>query len=203
MILLTVFFFDIFLQFVEYCDIISFNADHGAKNNLHDYMGKYSNWVKKAEAPDIENYYAFKDGRQGKAVKNLFFCLFMFFLQIISGLINSPSSHSFLVFYPYIFVFLPFPFFLCASVRLFFLPDTLTKKQWDKSLGSLKHSDIGLIFTSGICLLCEIVYFFKHFSVLKTDGSFPVELLFFILHVVLVSSSVLYGFFYDKNFSGK
>lgn len=166
-------------------------------------MGKYSNWVKKAEAPDIENYYVFGTERQKRAVKNLMFCLFMFCLHIISGLINSPSSRSFLVFYPYVFIFLPFPFLFCASVRLFFLPDTITKKQWDKSLGSLKHSDIGLIITSGICLLCEIVYLLRQFSNLRDTGSLQIEFIFAILQVLLVSSSILYGFFYDKNFTGK
>ncbi len=165
-------------------------------------MGKYSSWVKKAETPDIENYYAFGSDRRKKAVKNLFYCLFMFCLHIISGVMNSPSSHSFLVFYPYVFIFLPFPFLFCASVRMFFLPDTITRKQWDKSLGSLKHSDIGLIFTSGGCAICETVYFCKQFSVLTETGLLTTELIFFVLQIALVLSSILYGVFYDKNFSG-
>lgn len=166
-------------------------------------MAKYSNWVKKAEVPDIVNYYAFSGNKKKKEILNLLFCLFMFFVHIVSGLINPPSSHSFLVFYPYAFIFLPFAFLLYASVRLFVLPETITKKQWDKSLGSLKHSDIGLIIVSGICVVCEIVFISTHISDLKDSASMTVELLFCGLQIVLLSSSVLYGFFYDKNFSGK
>lgn len=166
-------------------------------------MGKYSSWVKKAEAPDIENYYTFEADRRIKAVKNLLYCLFMFSFHVLSGCINSPSSHSFLVFLPYACIFLPFAFLICASCRLFFLPDTLTKKQWEKSLGNMKHSGTALIFTSGLCTLCEIVFLILHFPSLRENVSLSMEISFCALQIILLTASVLYGFFYDKNFSGK
>lgn len=165
-------------------------------------MAKYSNWVKKAEAPDIGNFYAFTGNKKKKSIINFFFCFGMLVLQVVSGLINPPSSHSFLVYLPYVTVFLPFPFLLGASCRLFRQPVVLSRKQWEKSLGSLKHSDIGLIIVSGICLVCELVYIILHYQDLVTASSLPVEFAFCCLQAVLLAAAILYGVFYDKNFSG-
>lgn len=166
-------------------------------------MAKYSTWVKKAEAPDVENYYAFTGKRQAKAAQNLCLCLIMFLVHICSGFINPPSSHSFLVFLPYVFNFIPFAYIFFASVRLFFLPESVSRKQWDKSFGTLKHAGTGLIITSGICLVCELVFIFMNLASLKASPFLRTELLFCGLQGVLLASAVLYGFYYDKKFSGR
>lgn len=166
-------------------------------------MGKYSRWIKKTEETDIENFYAFTGNKKIKAVRNALFCIFMFVMHVASGFTNPLSSHSFLVFFPYVFMFIPFPFLLASSVRLFILPVSITKKQWEKSLGSLKKAGIGLIILSGLCLLCEVVFFFTHTAQLRETGAIRTELVFGIMQLILFSASLLYGFFFDKNFSGK
>lgn len=82
------------------------------------------------------------------------------------------------------------------------LPGNISKKQWDKSLGSLKHAAVGLIIASAVCILCETVYFFMHLDSLRMTASLQAEAVFFVLQLVLLVSAILYGIFYDKNFSG-
>ena len=160
---------------------------------------RYKNWIKNAETPDEKDFFVLPDDgkrRHKDAFINLGFC-FLF----IALLVNQSSSRTAWIFYPYIVLFLPavyFAFGACAFSSFVFARSSvsLSRKEWEKSLARCKHSGGALLVLSGINALLEIVFIVLH----RNDGVMR-DIVYLGALLVLVVCSVLYGAFFDRNFS--
>lgn len=195
---------------------------------FHKNMSRYKNWIKNAETPDEPDYHLlpYDEKTKGKvAAINFFFCVLMLLIQIAEGFVNQSSSRTYWVFFPYVFVFLPLAYLLAGSVSFFGMPVALSRKQWEKSLGRMKRSCIGVMIVDGISAVAELVYLIVYRTTLWNAvpsgtegdilqnvpaafskeaamvGGYRLELVYFGLQVMLLLCCVLYGFYYDRIFS--
>ena len=165
---------------------------------------RYKNWIKNAETPDEKDFFVLPDDGKEKrkeALINLGFCFLFIALLVAAGLVNQSSSRTAWIFYPYIVLFLPavyFAFGACAFASLVFLrkSGSLSRKEWEKSLVRCKHSGGALLVLSGINALLDIVFIVLH----RNDGIMR-DIVYLGVLLVLVVCSVLYGVFFDRNFS--
>lgn len=162
---------------------------------------KYQNWVKKIEAPDELNFCVLPyDSKLKKliSIKNAFFSLILFSLQLCAGFINQTSSHYFWIFYPYILAFLPCVYFLTGAYSLFGLNEKISKKQWDKSLGRCRNSVLGLLIVSVLNCILEVIFIIIN---IKKHEILPKECIYLLLQISIVIICIFYSKFFNKCFS--
>ena len=158
---------------------------------------KYVNWVKKAETPDVENYHilAFDEVKRKKlAIINLLAGFLFFILIICAGVLNHPSSRTAWIFYPYISILIPAAYFTAGALAFMKCPVNLSKKQWDASLERCRHSAIVLLILCILNFLLDVI-----FMIIKGFNLF--EFLYLLIFVFLILLCLIYGKFFDKNFS--
>ncbi len=169
---------------------------------------RYKIWIKNAETPDEKDFFVLPNDKKKKrkgALINLCFCFLFIALLVAAGLVNQSSSRTAWIFYPYIVLFLPaayFAFGACAFASLSLAAETgqgrdsLSRKEWEKSLARCKHSGGALLVLSGINALLEIVFIVLH----RNDGIMR-DFVYLGVLLCIILVCVLYGIYFDRNFS--
>ncbi|MCR4940516.1 MAG: hypothetical protein K5930_10495 [Treponemataceae bacterium] len=188
-------------------------------------LSRYKNWVKSAERPDEADFLVLPFGvaeKRRKAVLNITFCILLLFLQIFGGSLNQSSSRTAWIFYPYVILFLPIAYFFSGALFFFKVSESLSRKEWEKSLARCKHSGIALLVLSALNAVLELVYIILNRGALfasasgALSGALPgvkagetlaggisglMDIIYLAVFIFMSLVCLLYGIFFDRNFS--
>lgn len=112
------------------------------------------------------DYYSFPIESIGKNkifIKNLFFLIAYFLLFILSGLLNNVGSRNFFIALPYVFLFLPIAYLSMGTFSVLRMEEKMERVVYDKSLGRMYRSCIGIVGISLYLWIADAICFFMHF----------------------------------------
>lgn len=119
-------------------------------------------------------------------------------LQLVTGMINQDSSHTFWVVYPYIFVYLPLIFLLLGVISYLECGIRIQEDQYDKSIRRIRRSVWGVIVLSVLAAVCDIVYLVLY----RGSINMVREVLYLSGLLLTTGAGIGYGICYDRMFAG-
>lgn len=141
----------------------------------------------------------FDDKRKRRtAWVNLFYALVLTAVQVVAGLLNPDSSHTFWIVYPYLFIYLPL-FYSFFGVYAYSEATTrMQSVQYQHGLVRIRRSFIGVMALAGINVVLDVIYMVIHRGAIRLG----IELVYCMMFILLILGVISYGRFYDRNFSG-
>lgn len=129
---------------------------------------------------------------------NLWYVLGLTAVQVLAGMMNQDSSHTFWIVYPYLFLYLPL-FYAFFGVYAYSKAQVrMQSAQYRHGLVRIRRSLIGVLVLAAVNFLLDVVYMVLHRGTIRLG----VELAYCLMFVLLIAGVVLYGRFYDRAYGG-
>jgi hypothetical protein len=94
-------------------------------------------------------------------------------IYVAGGLPDMEGNRILYVMLPYIVTFLPLAFMVIDTVKIAFLPDMFTEKQYDRSVLQMKRSSIAVLAAACLAFIGDIVFIFAQCPVNSRIGEIP------------------------------
>lgn len=117
---------------------------------------------------------------------------------VLTGMVNQPSSRTFWVVYPYLFLYLPVLYLLMGTISYLDCGLRVQMDVYDKSIRRIRHSVWGIIIMAGFASVCDLVYLFLYHGQIELLR----ELVYLAGLVLMAVLGLGYGVCYDRMFSG-
>lgn len=127
---------------------------------------------------------------------NLIFSMLLLGVQVTEGLLNTDSSRTFWIVFPYMFVFLPVFYMLVGSISYMGSPMKMQKAHYETGLVRIRRSCIGAMVLEGISAVLDIVYMILHFDQMAKGKEF----LYLFCHILFLVVAFFYGKYYDQTY---
>lgn len=169
----------------DYRETTRFNAD-GRIIRDYEYVGRF---------------YVLPFGEKRKrrtAWINLGYVLGLTAVQVLAGLLNPDSSHTFWIVYPYLFLYLPLFYAFFGVYAYAKAPLRMQSAQYRHGLLRIRRSLIGVLVLAAVNALLDVVYMVLHRGTIRPGT----ELAYCLTFVLLIAGVILYGRFYDRAYGG-
>lgn len=129
---------------------------------------------------------------------NLCYVLAITAVQVLAGLLNQDSSHTFWIVYPYLFLYLPL-FYAFFGVHAYSEASLrMQSAQYEQGLVRIRKSLIAVLVLAAVNAVLDIVYIIIH----RGEIRLGTEIAYCFTFLVQIAGVAAYGRFYDRNYGG-
>lgn len=121
-----------------------------------------------------------------------------FALEILAGLLNTDSSRTAWIVFPYLFLFLPMAYMALGAYAYRNAPVKMQNSEYQNSLVRLRRSCIAILVLAGINILLDILFIAIHFSAIQVFR----EVIYIGCFVSMEILGIFYGKYYDRLYIG-
>ena len=131
-------------------------------------------------------------------ILNVIWTIALWVIELGMGLINTDSSRTAWIVFPYLFVILPLGYMLYGAVSYIGAPVRMHRAHYETGLLRMKRSCIGAMVLTGIGAVLDLVYMVLH----RGEIRMGMECIYLICHFLFLAVAFFFGKYYDRNYSG-
>ena len=128
----------------------------------------------------------------------LIFSIMFLLIYLMAGYVNTDSSKTAWIVFPYLFIFLPIAFDIFAVINLFGLKSRMERAGYEASILRLKNSSIAIIVLTILNIVLDLIFIILN----RYTLNFVLEISYIVLLLILIISVIAFGKKYDKMFGG-
>ena len=119
-------------------------------------------------------------------------------LQILNGCLNQDSSRTAWIVFPYFMIYIPMAYFFMGASTYAQAPVRMQKAHFERGMERMRRSCYGILIFTAISGILDVVYMVLHASQMNAGR----EILYFVLHLVIIAVVLLFGKSYDRMYGG-
>ena len=137
----------------------------------------------------------FDDGQKQRSNwLNIAFASIFIAIQVVAGMVNQDSSHTFWILYPYIFTLLPVGYIFVGAIYFLGMPTRMQRAQYETSLARMRRSCVGSMVMNGISVILDIIFICLYHD----EISVAKELIYILVLIIYIAVGIVFGKIYDK-----
>ena len=126
------------------------------------------------------------------------FCISFILIYIIAGSVNTASSRTIWIVFPFMFMFLPMAFNALGTINMIGLKPVMLNADYERSILRIKNCSMAVLVMAVINIILDLIFIILN----HTDLDFVIEISYIMLLLLLIAMVVAFGKKYDKMFGG-